>query len=196
MRDDPKFQFDPMRLLWDGVAGKVTDVKDAGRDAARKAKHHAVGRRLTLGELRMVQAMFGTITGFGTARIIDRNLWWPYPNDRAITPNGNMFFPHQAYRDDYSAATVPLSLRALFMHEATHVYQFCVLKIIVFAVGPFDRNYVYELVERKALKDYGIEQMGQIVQDFYTISNGGKVAGNRYRPSDYAAAVPVRGSAQ
>jgi len=192
VRDDPQIQFDPMRMLWDGMARKATNLKDAGRETAHSAKLRAVGRRLTLGELRMVQAMFGTTTGFGEARVVARNMWWPYPNDRAITPNGNIFFPHQAYRDDYSVATVPLPLRAVFMHEATHIYQFCVLKIVVFAVGPFDRNYTYELVEGQALKDYGLEQMGQIVQDFYTISNGGKVAGKRYRPADYAAAVPIR----
>jgi hypothetical protein len=176
------------------MAQKATDLKDAGRETAQSAKLHTLGRRLTLGELQMVRAMFGTTQGFVEARIVARNMWWPYPNDRAITPNGIIFFPHQAYRNDYSVATVPLPLRALFMHEATHVYQFNVLKIVVFAVGPFDRNYTYELVEGQALKDYGLEQMGQIVQDFYTISNGGKLAGKRYRPADYAAAVPVRSS--
>lgn len=196
MSDGPQIQFDPMRMLWDGVARKATDLNDAGRETANSAKLRAVGRRLTLGELRMVQTMFGTTKGFGQARVVARNMWWPYPNDRAITPNGNIFFPHQAYRDDYSVATLPLPLRALFMHEATHIYQFYVLKIVVFAVGPFDRNYTYELVEGQALKDYGLEQMGQIVQDFYTISNGGKVEGKRYRPADYAAAVPIRGAAK
>jgi hypothetical protein len=103
-----------MRMLWDGMARKATNLKDAGRETAHSAKLRAVGRRLTLGELRMVQAMFGTTTGFGEAKVVARNMWWPYPNDRAITPNGNIFFPHQAYRDDYSVATVPLPLRALF----------------------------------------------------------------------------------
>ena len=76
--------------------------------------------------------------------------------------------------------------------ETGHAAKLRVLKIVVFAVGPFDRDDTYELVEGQALKDYGLEQMGQIVQDFYTISNGGKVAGKRYRPADYAAAVPIR----
>jgi hypothetical protein len=58
--------------------------------------------------------------------------------------------------------------------------------------GPFDRNYGYRLEKGKALRGYGIEQMGQIVQDYYTLRNGGRPRLRGVRPDDYADAVPVR----
>ena len=149
-----------------------------------------MSRSLTLGEMAMIQQMFGTSSEFSRARIFPYNYWWPLPNKRAMTPTGDIFFPPEDHRDDFSLPTVPLNLRALFMHEATHLYQWYVLRQWVIVRGPFDRNYEYELVPGKALNDYGLEQMGQIVQDYYTLAHGGVVRGKKIE--DYRDAVPVR----
>ena len=87
---------------------------------------------------------------------------------------------------------MPIDLRALFVHEATHLYQHCALGMWLMLRGPFDRNYGYQLEKSRALRGYGIEQMGQIVQDYYTLRNGGRARLRGARLEDYADAVPVR----
>jgi hypothetical protein len=150
-----------------------------------------LGRRLTLGELNMIDFMFGTTTGFGHARVFSHNFWWPYAFNREMAPNGNIYFPGPDYKDDYSDPTVPLRLRAIFMHEATHLYQWYVLGQYVWYRGPWDRNYSYDLVRGKPLKEYGLEQAGQIVEDYYTLSNGGTLRVRKYNMTDYGDAVPI-----
>lgn len=59
--------------------------------------------------------------------------------------------------------------------------------------APFDRNYDYQLEPGKKLRQYGIEQMGQIVQDFYSLRHGRRRRDLSYTLADYADAVPVRG---
>lgn len=150
-------------------------------------------RGLTQGEIAMQRAMFGNTIVAAKVRIYPRNFWWPIPNDRAMTPDGNIYFPSQDFRADFSAGDVPISLKALFMHESTHLYQWYGLGQWVFARGPFDRNYEYELIPGKKFQDYGLEQMGQIVQDYYTIKHGGTVRGKSYSAADYEPILPLRG---
>lgn len=149
-------------------------------------------RGLTQGEIGMQRAMFGNAIAFSRVKIYPFNFWWPFPNDRAMTPEGNIYFPHQDFRADFSAGDVPLNLKALFMHESTHLYQWYGLGQIVWLVGPFDRNYNYQLAEGKAFKDYGLEQMGQIVQDYYTLKHGGSVPGKDPDLTLYEAILPVK----
>jgi len=150
-----------------------------------------VSRKLTPGEMGMVQAMFATNAGFERARIFPYNYWWPFPNKRAMTPTGDIFFDTPQYRDDYSLPTVPLHLRSLFMHESTHLYQWYVLGQLVIFRGPFDRNYEYVIQPGKKFSDYGLEQMGQIVEDYHTLANGGAVPGKAL--ADYAGLLPLAG---
>ena len=150
------------------------------------------GRTLTRGELAMIRWMFGAIPNIERTRVYPLNFWWPYPNDRAMTPNDNIFFPHQDFRDDFSLLSVDAGLRALFMHEATHLYQHYVLGMWLMLRGPFDRNYDYQLERDKPLRAYGIEQMGQIVEDFYLKRHGRRVLGRTSPLDAYADAVPVR----
>ncbi|RYF01637.1 MAG: hypothetical protein EOO77_33040 [Oxalobacteraceae bacterium] len=185
-------RFHPMRRLGDAVDRGARAAQQGLRGAATSTDTHLRGRALTQGELGMIGWMFGRVPGVERARIFPLNFWWPYPNDRAMTPNGNIYFPNQDFRDDFSLPTVPIELRALFMHEATHLYQHYALGMWLMLKGPFDRNYGYRLEKGKALRGYGIEQMGQIVQDYYTLRNGGRPRLRGVRPDDYADAVPVR----
>ncbi len=185
-------RFHPMRQLGDAVDRGVRSAQEGMHGAAKSVDTRLRGRALTQGELGMIRWMFGWVPGVERAHIYPLNFWWPYPNDRAMTPNGNIFFAHKDFRDDFSLSTVPINLRALFMHEATHLYQHYVLGMWLMWMGPFDRNYGYRLEKGKALKGYGIEQMGQIVQDYYTLRNGGRGRLRGVRLEDYVDAVPVR----
>ena len=112
------------------------------------------------------------------------------PDNTAMTPNGNIYFPPAHYIADFSLASVPLNKRAWFVHEAAHLYQFYGLGWNVIARGIIDRNYSYELVKGKKLKAYGLEQMGSIAADYYVLLNHGTIK-NTYSVTDFADALPL-----
>ena len=188
--DLPKF--DPMRQFGQSVDRGARSAQDRLSSTAKSVDTHARGRALTQGELGMIRWMFGRVPGVESARVYPYNFWWPYRNDRAMTPRGSMYFPSQDFREDFSSPAVPVALRALFMHESTHLYQTYTLGMWVMAQGLFDRNYRYVLEKGKPLKAYGLEQMGQIVQDFYLLRNGGRPRTRAIRVENFADAVPVR----
>lgn len=171
----------------------MDDARQTLNDAARTTGRHLVGRAMTRGELVEIRWMFGTTAGFDRARVVPHNFWAPFPNRRAMTPDGNIYFHGNDYREDFSLHTVPVEARALFMHESTHLYQTYVLGYHLMISGPFDRNYVYTLEPGKRLRDYRIEQMGSIVEGVNMLRHGRKKPSSIYRLSDYADALPVRG---
>lgn len=190
--DDNAFKVNPVGDFGRAVDRSMNATKDSISAKIRATDHAIRGRPMTSGEVAMVNAMFGPNPGFARARIFRHNFWWPYPNHRAMTPSGDIFFPGEDYEDDFSGFYVSVPRKALFLHEATHLYQWYVLKQWVIVRGPFDREYRYNLVQGQPLKDYGLEQMGQIVQDYYTIRHGGVVQGRRNSIEEYNDAVPVR----
>jgi hypothetical protein len=197
---DFRGQYTPQALFEREMRGMGAEAQrriDATRqgigDAARTVGRHLVGRAMTRGELAEIRWMFGTTAGFDRARIVPHNFWAPFPNRRAMTPDGNIYFHGDDYREDFSLGSVPVPARALFMHESTHLYQTYHLGYHLMLSGPFDRNYDYELVPGKKLKDYGIEQMGSIVEDFYLLRHGFRKRGSTVQLRDFADAVPVRG---
>ena len=137
--------------------------------------------------------MFGTEFGFSVARIFAHNFWAPFPNKRAMTPDENMYFHGSEYREDFSLPSVPIQARALFMHEATHLFQKFVFGVHLMINGPFDRDYGYQLKPGKRLWAYGIEQMASIVEDFYLLRHGYRKRGHTNRLEDYADVLPIRG---
>ncbi|MCX7113516.1 MAG: hypothetical protein NTX45_26135 [Proteobacteria bacterium] len=108
------------------------------------------------------------------------------PDDVAMTPDGEIYFPDKYYKADFSAST--LSDRAWLVHEGAHLYQFHYLKWNVKARGIVDRDYNYTLKKGKKFQDYGLEEQGDIAQDYYTLREGGSIAISRpYKLGDYAA---------
>lgn len=190
----PRAMFErEMRGIGAEAERRLDGAKQGIGNAARTAGRHLVGRAMTLGELNEIRWMFGTTAGFDRARIVPHNFWAPFPNRRAMTPDGNIYFHGDDYREDFSAPALSVPLRALFMHESTHLYQTYVLGYHLMVSAPFDRDYDYQLEPGKKLRQYGIEQMGQIVQDFYSLRHGHRRRGLPYTVADYADAVPVRG---
>jgi hypothetical protein len=99
-----------------------------GRQALLSRGSAMDARPLTAGEKRLVQSIFGHGSDYARATIHAHNYWWPFPNDRAMAPDGNIYFAKGEYHDDFSLATVPLDHRATFVHEAAHLYQYWVLR--------------------------------------------------------------------
>jgi len=52
-----------------------------------------------------------------------------------------------------------------------------------------DRNYDYKLVTGKKFQDYGLEEQGDIAQDYYTLRVGVTIS-RPYSLSDYATILP------
>ncbi len=103
-----------------------------------------------------------------------------------------MYFPDKTYHADFALES--LRERATMVHESTHLYQYYALGWSVIARGPFSRNYEYDLVKGQPFTSYGLEQMGMIAQDYYTLREGGHLSG-RYASlslADYAAMLPIR----
>jgi hypothetical protein len=148
-----------------------------------------ITRLLTTGETNMLKAVFGSGITYGSVRV--HNFKWAFfqPDDTAMTPNGEVYFPEKHYVADFSSQG--LSKRTWFVHEGAHLYQHYGLKWNVTLRGAFDRNYNYKLDPKKTkLSDYGLEEMGDIAGDYYTLKNGGSIQ-RPYKLSDYSKLLPI-----
>lgn len=84
-------------------------------------------RLLTAGERAIATSVFGPSIHVESIRIYDEGAHFQEPGTIGA-PDGNIYFArttdglvHGAYRGDFSAAD--LNLRALFVHELTHVWE-------------------------------------------------------------------------
>jgi hypothetical protein len=142
-----------------------------------------------MGETTMLKAVFGSGITYSSVRV--HNFKWAFfqPDDTAMTPNGEVYFPEKHYASDFS--TQALHKRAWFVHEGAHLYQHYGLRWNVTLRGAFDRSYDYKLDPKKTkLSDYGLEEMGDIASDYYTLKNGGSIR-RPYRLADYAKLLPI-----
>jgi hypothetical protein len=121
----------------------------------------------------MLRPLFGDAIDYRAVRI-RRRAWWPFqPRDVVMAPDGDIWC-HPAggvWCADFAAASP--GLRALFVHEMTHVWQaqrggrwFLPL-----ARHPFCR-YRYRLVPGRPFAAYGLEQQAEIVADAFRTRGG------------------------
>jgi len=148
-------------------------------------------RVLSASEIGILRSVYGGRIDYNRVRIYNRTF---LPGMRTSAPNGGIYFAEPDYLADFGAAGSSLSKRSVFVHEGAHLYQWYVLNQTVWARGPFDRNYEYELVPGRAFKDYGLEQMGMIAQHYYILREGGSISDRRYQGyklADYQTILPV-----
>lgn len=166
-----------------------------------------VRRNMTSGELKMAKSVFGDAINFGEKGEgvgIYNGKWRPFQGDnRAMAPNGNIYFPGNAYKKDFSDLTLKNlsdANRRTFIHEMTHVWRYQHGKAVKsrgFALGVLSMigdPYIYKLDTSKDLSDYGLEQQAAIVGDYYAVRENLNVrldATNIKRPSlqDYEAVI-------
>ena len=148
-----------------------------------------VTRGLTAGEITMLRSVFGASITYASVRV--HNFKWAFfqPANTAMTPNGQIYFPAEHYVADFSSTT--LSKRAWFVHEGAHLYQHYGLRWNVVVRGAVDRNYSYTLSPtKKSLSDYGLEEMGDICADYYTLVQRGAIV-KPYKLADFATLLPI-----
>lgn len=137
----------------------------------------------------MLRRVFGSQITYATVQV--HNFKWAFfqPDNTAMTPNGEVYFPPAHYVNDFAMAA--LGKRGWFVHEGAHLYQHYGLKWNVTVRGAFDRNYEYTLDPKKTrLSDYGLEEMGDIAQDYYTLKHGGTIS-RSYKLADYGKLLPL-----
>ena len=138
----------------------------------------------------MLRSVFGAGITYASVWVHDTKWAFFQPDDTAMTPNGEMYWPPVHYEADF--ATASLSKRAWFVHEGAHLYQHYGLHWNVTVRGILSRNYNYKLDPAKTkLSDYGLEEMGDIASDFYRLKMGGSISPRTYVLSDYVSLLPI-----
>ncbi len=146
-----------------------------------------IDRDLTAGEIALLQSVYSKTITYASVKVHNYFYIFFQPDDTAMTPNGEIYFPPKHYQADFSTSTLPD--RAWFVHEGAHLYQYYSLKWSVKVRGIVDRNYNYTLDPSKKFQEYGLEEQGDIAADYYTLREGGKIS-KPYGLSDYATLLP------
>lgn len=147
-----------------------------------------ISRSLTEGEITLLKSIYSTTITYSDVKIHNYKAYFFQPDDTAMTPDGEIYFPPKHYLADFS--TAPLSTKAWFIHEGAHLYQYYSLKWNVKLRGIADRNYDYKLDPKKKFQQYGLEEQGDIAQDYFILSNGGTIS-RPYSLADYVTILPL-----
>ena len=142
-------------------------------------------RPLTPGETAICAQVFGPALNPALASIRHRKFWPFHPRRVTMAPDGHVWCHPDGHSWCADYADGPLSLRAHFVHEMVHVWQYQQGRWLIFARPPLAR-YRYTLMPGKAFMRYGIEQQACIVADAYMLRERGDFAGL----AAYAAVLP------
>ncbi len=127
-------------------------------------------RRIGPRELGEARPIFRAAIDYNAFEIIRGKYFLMQPNNTAMAPDGNIYFPPPIYHDDF---TISVSSMALLLHEMTHVWQvqkgvWLITRRLFWDFGDYD----YVLDPSKRLQDYKVEEQGAIVEDYYRLKNG------------------------
>ncbi|WP_288455493.1 type IV secretion protein Rhs [uncultured Enterobacter sp.] len=128
-------------------------------------------RRMTLGEIAMARRVFGD-------SIVYSRVWIHYDSylpfglqkqNYAMTPNGGLWYRKQMYREDFSANSVFVEDKYVFIHELGHVWQHQHGQWVRMR-GAFSwaAEYTYRL-DKEKLTDYSLEQQASILADYWLL---------------------------
>lgn len=157
-------------------------VEEAPAPAPRPTAKDSA-RALTPGEIELASKVFGSSIDYSKVKIHNEE-YLPFgwqPDDTAMTPNGEMYFNHAYFKEDFSVEDD--SQKLWFIHEMTHVWQhqlgYAVRTqgLILHTVGP-KNPYRYTIDPSKKLSNYGLEQQGDIIRDYFEMKHlGGNADG-------------------
>ncbi len=142
-------------------------------------------RSMTEGEKKLARTIFKERINYERIKVIDGAY---IPTSRPhVSPSGDIYYPGGSYMSDFS--TADHVTKAVFMHELTHVYQYQIETYSLLSFI-FDRNYEYTLIPGKSFGEYGLEQQGQIVEDYYLMRHNLRYKGNNHTMTQYNAVIP------
>lgn len=126
-------------------------------------------RGLTAGEIAMAKLVFGDAVDYSTVKVHRGGYWLLFgfqSEDTAVTPNGEMYFPGNNFKEDYSNKDI--STQGWFIHEMTHVWQYQLDYPVKWVRTPRpNMSYDYTLAPDKKLCDYNMEAQGDIIADYF-----------------------------
>lgn len=144
-------------------------------------------RPLTEGERRLAHEVFGRALDAARVRLVTIPYW-----SRAFVASGRlMVWPAKSLRPDFSAPDVPLSVKAVFVHELTHVWQAQAGVNLVLGklrAGDGPKSYAYDLGGGTSFADLNIEQQAMVVQHAFVLRRGGRAP---FPAEAYAAVLPA-----
>ncbi|SFR79263.1 hypothetical protein [Sphingomonas jatrophae] len=147
-----------------------------------------IARRLTTGELRYAVEIFGSSIDYTKVLVHNTEAYFFQPSDTAITPNGEIYFPQESYKPDFS---LKLTDAAWLIHELAHVWQHQ-RGMWVRTRGMLNRTYDYGdlATATRSFLSYGIEQQASIVGDYFRLRHGLGPTRGQGPISAYEALIP------
>jgi len=127
-------------------------------------------RILTTGEISLAKELYSFTVRYNEVWV-HHGSYLPFNlqnKDTAMTPNGEIWFETNVYRDDFSMN--PVDYQHLFLHEMMHVWQHQ-RGMMVRMRGAFSwaADYSYDLA-KNTLSDYSLEQQACIVSDYWLLT--------------------------
>jgi len=161
------------------LEGIQTNADNVGSSVTEHVVKEKV-RPLTAGEIAMAQLMFRDSVDYSKVKV-HNGAYIPGAGANAITPNGEMYFPNDYYKSDYSAESDIYKI--WFIHEMVHVWQYQLgywvawagFRIQLKGGYQFDpgqdtaRAYRYEATSNpdRALQDFNMEQQGDLISHYF-----------------------------
>lgn len=159
------------------------------------ASNSDLSRRLTAGETHLAQSVFGFALDTRRVRIHNtRYLPWQ-ARGVAMTPNGELYFRGDDYKDDFSRLK---SDAAWLMHELTHAWQHQSGRSVLFR-GISEQTqeffghsaYRYGQVDpSRRFATYKNEQQAAMVEDYFRLRHRMPLRFGSGSLQDYEAAIP------
>lgn len=169
------------------MRGISTNSTEIGTSVVQHTIVPESSRALTMGEIEMAKLVFKNSIDYSKVKVHKGGLFGiPSKQNTAITPNGEIHFPEQAYEDDFS--TVADNLKIWFVHELAHVWQYQLgYKVVFYAndialrggysndgkAGPAPA-YRYDLNgldANKTMQQFNMEQQAELISHYFDALN-------------------------
>lgn len=131
--------------------------------------------------------MFGDTVNLGLTRIHRGKYAFWQPDDTAMSPDGQVYFPAPIYQDDFSVNAGDMSF---LIHELTHVWQ--VQSGIWLKFRRLLQGGLYDygrIGQARDIGTYTLEQQASIVADWYRVRHRLSPQHGSGTSADYGAVV-------
>ncbi|NIF01221.1 type IV secretion protein Rhs [Pantoea sp. Acro-805] len=168
----------------------------------KSEKKEGTLRLMTMGEIAMAQRVFGHSISYNRVWI-HCDSYLPFglqANNYGMTPNGELWFRKELYRDDFSSSAVQDETKHLFIHEMGHVWQHQQgMWVRMRGLVSWAASYSYQL-DKDELYDYSLEQQASIIADYWWLLVYGLESWNsqkginrviQYRGTDRLQDIPM-----
>jgi len=170
-------------------SGVVTSKVNVG-SSVKTVTVKGNARELTPGEIKMCGPIFKNSIFYSNVRI-HKGEWLPFdmqPDDTAMSPNGEIYFPTGKFQEDFSQA-LDIKDKGWFVHEMTHVWQWnrgyrgrIVVKGGLYGLAALvfgqKRIYGYDAKtdKNKKFSDFNMEQQADIIEHYFRAKYLGDIA--------------------